>query len=49
MGPETNTPWGIRRKRRQVQRIGKIEVRIGKPNLKVYAKDGYYPAAPLKK
>ena len=26
-----------------------IEVRIARPNLKVYAKDGYYPAAPLKK
>jgi VWFA-related protein len=26
-----------------------IEVRIAKPNLKVYAKDGYYPAAPLRR
>src|SRR6185369_7937208 len=26
-----------------------IEVRIARPNLKVYAKDGYYPAAPLRK
>lgn len=26
-----------------------IEVRIARPNLKVYARDGYYPAAPLRR